>query len=82
MKRLQKDRNGINYKQCPKCSIIIEKNEGCNQLRCINCDFEFCWLCMRKYTNDHYAMYNFTGCPGLRFSTLFLYKIIFITNYQ
>ena len=63
------DKNGINYKQCPKCKVIIEKNEGCNQMHCINCGFNFCWLCLKKYTNDHYAMYNVRGCPGMRFET-------------
>jgi hypothetical protein len=23
---------------------------------------------MKKYEEDHYAIYNFTGCPGLRYS--------------
>lgn len=56
-----------NFKQCPKCKVIIEKNEGCNQMHCINCNFEFCWLCLKKYTSNHYALYNLKGCPGMRF---------------
>ena len=63
------DKNGINYKQCPKCHVIIEKNEGCNQMHCINCGYNFCWLCMKKYTDDHYALYNVRGCPGMRFES-------------
>lgn len=55
----------LNYKQCPCCKIIIEKVEGCNKMRCLNCDYEFCWLCMQEYEGDHYAIYNFSGCPGL-----------------
>eukprot|EP00340_Litonotus_pictus_P005791 CAMPEP_0170522222 /NCGR_PEP_ID=MMETSP0209-20121228/7684_1 /TAXON_ID=665100 ORGANISM="Litonotus pictus, Strain P1" /NCGR_SAMPLE_ID=MMETSP0209 /ASSEMBLY_ACC=CAM_ASM_000301 /LENGTH=531 /DNA_ID=CAMNT_0010809639 /DNA_START=30 /DNA_END=1625 /DNA_ORIENTATION=- len=57
--------NRLFYKQCPMCKIIIEKAEGCNKIRCLNCDFEFCWLCLQEYEEDHYAIYNFSGCPGL-----------------
>jgi hypothetical protein len=47
-------------------------------MRCINCDFEFCWLCLREYTQDHYAMYNFLGCPGLKFGMI----IVIIFNIE
>ena len=68
LNQIQKgNKNGINFKQCPKCKIIIEKNEGCNQMLCINCNYSFCWLCMKRYTDDHYALYNVRGCPGMRF---------------
>ena len=56
-----------NYKQCPLCKIIIEKVEGCNHMKCSNCFHEFCWLCLQEYEEDHYAYYNFSGCPGLKY---------------
>jgi len=37
-------------------------------MKCVNCNFEFFWLCMKNYTQDHYAIYNFRGCPGMRYS--------------
>ena len=67
-------KNGNNYKQCPKCHIIIEKNEGCNQMHCINCGNDFCWLCLKHYTQNHYAMYNVSGCPGMRYESDSGYK--------
>ena len=69
-----KNKNGNNYKQCPKCHIIIEKNEGCNQMHCVNCGYDFCWLCLKHYTQNHYAMYNVSGCPGMRYESDSGYK--------
>lgn len=67
-------KDNYNYKQCPMCKIIIEKIEGCNHMKCSNCDHEFCWLCLQEYEDDHYAYYNFSGCPGLKYGKLiFLY---------
>ena len=64
-----------NYKQCPECKVLIEKNEGCNEMKCLNCGYVFCWLCLREYTDNHYSIYNVKGCPGMRFETLSTHKI-------
>ena len=69
-----RNKNGKNFKQCPKCQVIIEKNEGCNQMHCINCGYNFCWLCLKGYTENHYAMYNVSGCPGMRYESDSGYK--------
>ena len=64
-----------NYKQCPECRVLIEKNDGCNQMKCLNCGYSFCWLCLREYTYNHYSIYNVKGCPGMRFESVKTYKI-------
>lgn len=43
-------------KACPKCSVSIEKNEGCMRMTCRNCLYEFCWLCMNKWSVHGYNM--------------------------
>lgn len=39
-----------NTKKCPKCSVRIEKNQGCNHMTCRSCNYEFCWICMENWT--------------------------------
>lgn len=32
-----------NYNNCPRCLVMIEKNEGCNNMRCEQCGHWFRW---------------------------------------
>jgi hypothetical protein len=63
-KRADKWKKKHKTKQCPQCRADIEKDKGCNHMTCASCQYQFCWLCMRKYTPDHYNLENFEGCPG------------------
>ena len=38
-----------NTKKCPKCSLPIEKDDGCNHMVCHKCKHEFCWICMQEW---------------------------------
>ena len=51
-------------KRCPNCKIWTEKNEGCNHMTCVECKFQWCWLCQKKYSAGHY---NTGSCKGLQF---------------
>ena len=33
-------------KDCPQCGTCIEKNGGCNHMKCYSCKHEFCWMCL------------------------------------
>lgn len=52
-----------NTKLCPspKCSYPIEKNMGCNYMRCIKCNYEFCWLCLDSWKThgDHFKCHKY-----------------------
>lgn len=59
----------INTRPCAKCQVAIQKNGGCNHMVCLNCRFEFCWLCMKsvlgddgKYQAGHWALDEKSPC--------------------
>ncbi|QLQ78506.1 hypothetical protein HG537_0A07530 [Torulaspora globosa] len=50
VKKARKESENLNWvlshtKECPKCSVNIEKNGGCNHMVCSSCEYEFCWIC-------------------------------------
>ena len=51
-------------KRCPNCSIITEKNDGCNHITCTKCNYQWCWLCNKQYTSEHYIEGK---CKGFQF---------------
>ena len=51
-------------KRCPNCGIVIEKNNGCNHITCVQCRYEWCWLCNEKYNHDHFSSGK---CKGFQF---------------
>jgi hypothetical protein len=52
----------LHTKPCPKCRVPIEKNGGCDHMRCRSphCLYEFCWSCLaefdliRRHGNHHH----------------------------
>lgn len=40
-------------RQCPSCKIKIEKSLGCDHMKCVQCDYEFCYICGESYYNNH-----------------------------
>ena len=60
-------KQGKVIKQCPRCKIYTEKNEGCNHMTCTECKYQWCWLCEGKYNEDHF---NSGSCNGLQFAKI------------
>lgn len=43
-------RKGKDVHRCPKCNAMIEKNKGCNHIRC-HCGAHICWVCIQSFPN-------------------------------
>lgn len=39
---------GKNIKHCPRCKGYVQKNGGCDHMKCTRCDYDFCWNCLQK----------------------------------
>lgn len=48
----------LHTKKCPKCLSFIEKDKGCNHMTCINCQHEFCWVCLQKWSSHGLNYYE------------------------
>ena len=44
--------NPANRKLCPKCTVAIEKIEGCNKMYCIKCHTHICWVCTKPFDDE------------------------------
>ena len=60
-------KQGKVIKQCPRCKIYTEKNEGCNHMTCTECKYQWCWLCEKKYKEGHFSK---GSCDGLQFAKI------------
>ncbi|KAI8062689.1 hypothetical protein BC940DRAFT_261377 [Gongronella butleri] len=38
-------------RRCPSCSIMINRDEGCNKVDCSLCGFVFCWSCRAPWSD-------------------------------
>ena len=54
--------NPENYRKCPGCNIWIEKEEGCDHMKCL-CGVHFCYTCRSVLcANDpYYHICNMEG---------------------
>jgi len=43
----------VNNRDCPKCGVVIERNQGCIHMTCQYCEHEFCWKCLEPCKTVH-----------------------------
>jgi hypothetical protein len=55
---------GTNFKKCPQCSILIEKDGGCNRMTCLKCSANICWLCMAVFPSAGEAYSHLQSVHG------------------
>lgn len=54
--------------QCPRCHICIEKNGGCNHMQCYNCKHDFCWMCLgdwKSHGSEYYECSRYKENPNI-----------------
>uniref|UniRef100_A0A131Y3K0 RBR-type E3 ubiquitin transferase n=1 Tax=Ixodes ricinus TaxID=34613 RepID=A0A131Y3K0_IXORI len=51
-----------NSKPCPSCKSPIQKNEGCNHLKCCKCKHDFCWVCLDPWRKHNSATGGYFRC--------------------
>uniref|UniRef100_T1IWJ2 RING-type domain-containing protein n=1 Tax=Strigamia maritima TaxID=126957 RepID=T1IWJ2_STRMM len=52
-----------NTKDCPICHVCIEKDGGCDSIRCVNCENIFCWICLGDKKNHENLNFNCEYLP-------------------
>lgn len=59
--------DSMGAKECPYCSVLTMKSEGCNHITCPGCHKHWCWTCGEKLDTKlkmgiHYSPANPIGC--------------------
>ena len=44
-------------RKCAQCAVDIEKDSGCNHMKCVTCGYEFCWICMKQFSVSSFGSY-------------------------
>lgn len=66
---------GSDLQRCPNCSVVVQRSEGCNRMKCGICGTLFCYLCgVSLFVDDCYKHFRdprldcfgklFEGMPG------------------
>ncbi|KAI8968370.1 hypothetical protein BDF20DRAFT_827849 [Mycotypha africana] len=45
-------------RRCPSCSMMINRDEGCNKIDCTFCGFSFCWQCRSLWSKTELGLPN------------------------
>ncbi|KAI9472927.1 hypothetical protein BDB00DRAFT_776526 [Zychaea mexicana] len=56
-----------NSRRCPNCSIMINRDEGCNKVDCSLCGFCFCWACRSPWSETELGVPNVSSIQARLF---------------
>ncbi|ORY95746.1 hypothetical protein BCR43DRAFT_441722 [Syncephalastrum racemosum] len=45
-------------RSCPNCSVMINRDEGCNKVDCLYCGYQFCWSCRSGWSERLCGFYQ------------------------
>ncbi|QRV97351.1 cell surface glycoprotein 1 [Ceratobasidium sp. AG-Ba] len=57
-------RSQHDVKPCPKCSVNIEKDAGCNHMMCSVCRTHICWVCLSVFNTGDEVYAHMRGRHG------------------
>lgn len=62
--------NDMQVHNCPKCGAMFELVEGCADVQCSQCKYEFCWVCG---SDNNSCFHNFMkiGCQVINLTFKF-----------
>ncbi|KAL7917774.1 hypothetical protein ACQKWADRAFT_274179 [Trichoderma austrokoningii] len=56
-------KKALGIKSCPKCSMMIEKWDGCNHINC-KCGAHICWVCLLSFDNSGMCYTHLNNAHG------------------
>lgn len=59
----EKTKETLGIKACPKCSILMEKRDGCNHMTC-KCGAHVCWACLMFFKESGACYTHMTKAHG------------------
>ena len=62
--------------RCPNpcCNAPIQKNEGCNHVKCYRCKLDFCWICLEAWKKHSSATGGYFQCNRYEVSSKIIQK--------
>ena len=62
---IEKMKHQGTFIHCPNqtCPALIEKNDGCNHMKCKKCKYDFCYVCLNAWSQHPHAYFS---CPLMK----------------
>jgi hypothetical protein len=58
-----KTKEALGIKSCPKCSMLMEKRDGCNHMTC-KCGAHVCWVCLLSFNESQECYAHMSKAHG------------------